>query len=113
MTLRFIGPLLCGGLLALALTTEARAFWYIPGTDTCMKAGMVAKGNSCVERERPRAGQTIRNKRGGARAVPTESRDVTRNSNRMGGGTGTSKPKALRGEPPRGGPGPTDLSGRR
>jgi hypothetical protein len=36
MTTRFIGPLLCGGLLALALTTGARAeeFWYIPGTDT-------------------------------------------------------------------------------
>jgi Porin subfamily len=58
MTIRFIGTLLCGGLLALALTTEARAFWYIPGTDTCMKVGKVARGNSCVERGRARLKST-------------------------------------------------------
>ena len=45
MTIRFIGPLLCGGLLALALTTGASAFWYIPGTDTNMKIGGYLKNN--------------------------------------------------------------------
>jgi hypothetical protein len=78
------------------------------GTKGACPRDMVAKGNSCIERERG----IVRNIPGGGLAVPTDGRDVTRNSNRMGGGGGTGKPKALS-DPPRGGPGPIDLPGRR
>jgi hypothetical protein len=136
MSIRLIGALLCGAGFVFITATGASAGQRLtiqqalvggkisdnesplPQNRTTVKGGksntgdrmgggggakgacpqdMVARGNSCVERER-----------GIVRNIPGGGRDVTRNSNRMGGGGGRDN------EPPRGGgPGPTDLPGRR
>jgi hypothetical protein len=41
-----------------AAPAEPAGFWYIPGTDTCKSAGMVTRGNSCVERGRAKLKST-------------------------------------------------------
>jgi hypothetical protein len=65
---------------------------------------MVAKGNSCVARERPPAVTPGIPPRGGGRD----------NEPPRGGGRDNEPPRGGgRNDPPRGGPGPTDLPGRR
>jgi hypothetical protein len=86
MKIRFIGPLLCGGLLALAVATDGHTQAAIsrPGDQIDNRNG----NKTTPAQSRSNTGDRIGGDGFTSVIVPTDSRDVTRNGLVAGSGPG-------------------------